>query len=126
MAVVVLLTAMMPRYYLQVRHGRHVEQAIQLAHQELEAWREVGYADLPAVPNGSTSSTTANLLTSLSSLPNATGQVVVTRVDSSLAPVSVPAGNTDTTTRRKVEVTISWTGYRYDNGSQTVSSILSK
>lgn len=126
MASVVTLAAMMPRYYLQVRHGRHVEQAVQLAHQELEAWREVGYSSLPAIPNASTSTTQTSLLTSLSSLPNATGQVVVTRVDSTLSPVTVPAGNSDTTTRRKVVVTVSWTGLHYDNGSQTVTSIISK
>ena len=124
MSITVVVLATYPHYALQVKHGRHIEQANQLAHQELEARRQAGFSALPSVPNGSPSTTSSTLLTSLSTLPNATGSVTVTRVNSSMAPSIVASGGSDTN-RRRVDVTVSWTGQSYDNGAQTVTTLIS-
>jgi len=124
MSITVVVLATYPHYALQVKHGRHLEQANQLAHQELEARRQAGYSALPTVANASQSATSSTMLTSLSALPNATGTVTVTRVNSSMTPSTVASGGSDTN-RRRVDVTISWTGQSFDSGSQTITTLIS-
>lgn len=97
--------------------GRHVDVASDACQQQLDYYRSVGYASLPAIPSGTNHLTLS--FTPPASLPEATGSVTFTRVDDSFGTTSI----TDTG-RVRVDVTVNWTGVRADHGPITLTSLI--
>ena len=81
-----------------------------------EMWRRQGYAALPAI-SGSHSAVTQSF-TPPSTLPNATGQAVFTRVDANLAPVTSESG------RQSLAVTVTWNGASTNHGAVTLTTLM--
>lgn len=120
LVVIALISAAFPTLFIQadrtVKTAHHREIATQAAHQALEGWRQMGYALLPAVPNGETSIVAT--FTPPTSLPGATGTVTVTRVDTSFVPDPVETG------RREVVTSVTWAGTGSDLGTVTQATLL--
>src|SRR5438552_143451 len=82
--------------------GRSTDLASDACQQQLEFWRDIGYASLPAIPAGSRSVSRA--FTPPASLAQATGTVTFTRLDDAWAETTADAG------RVRVDAAVAWGG----------------
>ena len=119
MGIVALSVAFLPVFMSAGRatkRSQHVEQATRCAQQQLEGWRQAGYGALPTT--GSSASSVTRAFTPPATLPNATGEMICTRIDANLNPTSAE------TYHCRLQVRVSWQGVGSDRGTVTLSSVM--
>src|ERR1043166_2448384 len=109
-------TAMDARRRRGLCRSRHADLASDAGQQQIESYRSLGYASLPAIPAGESSVTVP--LTPQHGLPGGAGTATLARVDGSYAPA------TEDTGRIQVTVSVTWTGISADHGTVTMSTLI--
>jgi type II secretory pathway pseudopilin PulG len=98
--------------------AKHMDMATDACAHQIEFYRDVGYASLPAIASGQ--STTSVSFTPNSELPAGTGTVTFTRVDDNFAETTASTG------RVRVDATVNWAGIGRDRGSYTLSTLIAE
>lgn len=101
---------------LAIKRGQSLERTTESAQREIEARRQAGFDALPDITGNATSATES--FAPAADLPEEAGEVVVTRVDANLNPTTTESG------RRRVEVTVSWSGSGSDRGTVTLTTLM--
>lgn len=108
-----------------MRRSQHVDLAAEACYAELEAWRGRGYSQIPA-GSGTVTLGTASLIRSLpAALPNASGQLVIRRMDVSGSSPNYSYQQSATDTGRvQLEMSVTWAGTGTDRGTVTVATLV--
>ena len=96
--------------------ARNTDVATNACQQQLEFWRGVGYASLPAFPNGKTQIT--DTFAAPEALAGGKGSITFTRLDSAFDPTHGDSG------RVRADATITWTGRGMDHANVTVTTLI--
>ncbi len=113
---VAMFGAAFPACGQTISRGRHTDTATNACQQQLDFWRQVGYASLPAIADGR--SAVQQSLTAPTALPNATGSLTFSRVGEDFAAATSETG------RVRVDVSITWRGTGSDRGTVSLTSLL--
>lgn len=96
--------------------GRNCDLASDACQQQLEFWRNVGYASLPTIPTGA--SRISRTFAAPTSLAQGAGMVTFSRIDAGWAET------TEDTGRMRVDVVITWGGRGIRGGRIPMTAVL--
>lgn len=108
--------AVYPYTAQSIVRAKHMDQAVSACQQQLEYWRDAGYASCPAIAAGYSS--TSSTFTPPSDLSNPTGTTTFTHLDSNFSATTIKTG------RLRLDATITWTGHGADRGTVTLSTMI--
>ena len=114
----VVFAASFPMASRRVYSARHTDLATNACNNQLDLYRNAGYASCPTIPNGASSTQVS--FTPPSDLSNATGTLRFTRVDGSYSATTTDTG------RLQVDATVTWNAARNDKGTVTLTTLILK
>jgi type II secretory pathway pseudopilin PulG len=97
--------------------ARHTDLAASACQQQLEYWRDIGYASVP-LPVGTSSATRS--FTPPSEMVEAIGAVTFSRVTPELGASTAETGTV------RVDAAITWAGTGYDSGKVSLTSLIAE
>jgi prepilin-type N-terminal cleavage/methylation domain-containing protein len=115
MGVMIFATAFPGANQLILR-TRHEDTATAACQSQLELYRGVGYASLPAIASGASQASESFAVPS--QLTGGAGQVTFTRVDAGFNPTTLASG------RVRVEATATWFRSARDRGSVKLTTLI--